>query len=161
MTDKTKNNLDTTTKLHYGSSQVDVEAVPNEISLIVSVSGCDLACKGCHSPETWNHTYGKPLTLEVLAELVKKNKHITCVCFYGGTWKGTQMIPLFKAIKSLGLKVAQYTGWDKPDMEYKNHLDYWKIGRWDEELGGLRNPSTNQKMYKITNGIMVHIPMNR
>lgn len=148
------------TNLHYGSSQIDVQAVPNEISLIISISGCDLHCKGCHSKETWDHKYGEPLTKEKLKELIEKNKHITCVCFYGGTWKAKEMIPMFNEVKLLGLKVAQYTGYDEPDMEYINHLDYWKIGRWDEKLGGLGSPTTNQKMYVIKNKEMIHIPMN-
>lgn len=40
------------------------------IRVTVWFQGCNHHCKGCHNPETWNPTKGKPLTLEVINKIL-------------------------------------------------------------------------------------------
>lgn len=138
--------------LYYSYPQVVVEEVPGEISLALSISGCKLACKGCHSKETWKDTFGSPLTLKALRELLNKHKHLSCVLFYGGEWKEEYLIELFKIVKEeYGLKLCLYTGlnYEEVPKELIPYLDYIKVGRYIEELGGLASPKTNQKLIKL------------
>ncbi len=48
------------------------------------------------------------------------------------------------------LKVAVYSGMHEYNFEYlasKLNADYIKVGRYEEMLGGLNSPTTNQRMY--------------
>lgn len=140
--------------LNYSSSQIVLQEVPGEISLALSISGCNLQCKGCHSKDTWNNKFGKPLTLEELSGLIIKNKYLTCVLFYGGEWDIEYLLKLVSLVRSYNLNVALYTGRDLSFFEndFINALDFIKVGKYNEKLGGLNDKTTNQKMYKITNG---------
>ncbi len=55
------------------------------------------------------------------------------------------------------LKTAWYSG--KSEL-YKNahqYFDYIKLGKYIEELGGLNSLATNQRLYKISQGIPTDI----
>lgn len=45
------------------------------IRVSLYVSGCDLHCKGCHNPESWNFSAGKPFTSDALDDLFKACDH--------------------------------------------------------------------------------------
>lgn len=47
------------------------------------------------------------------------------------------------------LKVCLYTGSDKPPPVLWVVLDYLKYGHYDPDLGGLKERTTNQRMYRI------------
>jgi anaerobic ribonucleoside-triphosphate reductase activating protein len=140
--------------MHYSNPQIVLTEVPDEISLALSISGCPLRCKGCHSTETYDPTYGKPLTTDALAKLIKKNKHITCILLYGGEWDMPNLITLLTFIKLQGLKICLYTG-HPLNFFQKNiliFLDYIKVNPYKKELGGMASNTTNQRMYKLNNG---------
>lgn len=40
------------------------------IRVTVWFQGCNHHCKGCHNPETWNPTKGKPLTQDVITKIL-------------------------------------------------------------------------------------------
>ena len=117
--------------LYYSYPQVVVEEVPDEIALAISISGCNLACKGCHSAETWNPTFGKELTVEAFTALLDHHKHITCVLFYGGEWQPSKLEELFKICKAYNLKISLYTGLNYEEVEPKllPYLYSIKVGR--------------------------------
>ena len=50
------------------------------------VSGCRHHCKGCFNPETWNFSYGKPFTDEVIEEILRalKPDYIAGLSLLGG-----------------------------------------------------------------------------
>lgn len=60
------------------------------------------------------------------------------------------------ACKAYGFKTALYSGFElehaleHPDLLYL--LDYIKVGPYIEELGGLKETTTNQRLYKIVDG---------
>ena len=70
--------------MNYSHPFVTVQDVPDEIALAISISGCPLRCKGCHSAFTRDPNYGSKLDYESLTKLLNKHKLISCVCFYGG-----------------------------------------------------------------------------
>ena len=142
--------------LYFSDNQITTQDVLDEISLAISVSGCPLHCKGCHSSFTWDPKFGEELTNDKLEQLIKKNKYISCVLFYGGEWQMNRLMELIGIVKNNGLKVCLYTGLMleevvKTKMELLSALDYIKVGRWIEEKGGLNKKTTNQRFYKVVN----------
>lgn len=124
--------------------------VPGEITLGISISGCQIRCKGCHSRELWEDK-GKPLTWESLNALINIHHGITCVCLFGGEHDIDAITELFYHAKRY-VKTAWYSGLDilpKKHIGILEYLDYLKLGHYDDELGGLDSPTTNQKFYKI------------
>ena len=140
--------------LFFSDQQIVLQEVPDEISLALSISGCPLNCKNCHSKETHNIYYGKELAITRLSELIKNNKYISCVLFYGGDWMLDDLSLFLKFINRHKLKTALYTGreFNYFDTDFLKLLDYIKVGRYIEKFGDLKSENTNQKMYKLLKG---------
>ena len=134
---------------------VDVKEVfaeiPQEITLAVSISGCPIRCKGCHSRYLWEDT-GEPLTTEALSDMLKAHIGITCLCFMGGDQAPAEINSLAQWVKTHhpDIKTAWYSGRDEvaPDIEL-SHFDYLKIGRYDAEQGPLNQKTTNQRLWLV------------
>ena len=62
-----------------------------------------------------------------------------------------RLIELLAIAKSFNLKTAMYTGLEHLEPELLAMLDYYKLGKYNKNLGGLSSPSTNQKLYKSIN----------
>lgn len=124
--------------------------VPSEITLGVSISGCQIRCPGCHSRELWEDK-GILLTIEELQNLLDKHKGITTLLLLGGEHDIDTLTELFQyAYKKV--KTAWYCGLDmipKDKLGIMQYLDYLKLGHYDHELGGLNSPITNQRFYQI------------
>jgi len=145
--------------MYYSYPQIVFKEVPGEISLALSISGCSLQCKECHSIETWDSKFGEELTASVLHDLINKNKGITCVLFYGGEWDLETLSAMFSVAHKVGLKIALYTG---RELEYFStdifdSIDYIKTGPYIKELGGLGVECSNQVLYKIINKTLTKI----
>jgi anaerobic ribonucleoside-triphosphate reductase activating protein len=98
-------------KLRYSSYDVVLQEIPNEVSLAFTITGCQLACIGCHSEYLWDKKNGDELTDEKFERIVKKyNGLISSVLFMGGEWESSELISKLRISKSLGLKTALYTG---------------------------------------------------
>lgn len=124
--------------------------VPSEITLGVSISGCQIRCPGCHSRELWEDK-GILLTIEELQNLLDKHKGITTLLLLGGEHDIDTLTELFQyAYKKV--KTAWYCGLDmipKDKLGIMQYLDYLKLGHYDHELGGLDSSTTNQRFYQI------------
>ena len=133
--------------LHFSYPQEVFQEVPGEITLAISVSGCPLNCKGCHSQETHNPSFGMELNIKSLRELIDRYKHITTVLFYGGEWNLIELKVLLTEFKAQNLKTALYSGRDLNffKKEILELLDFLKVGRYIESLGPLTSIKTNQK----------------
>lgn len=134
--------------IKYVESLVTFSEVPDEISLCINISGCQIRCPDCHSSYLWENI-GKNLTESSLRKLIKKNSGITTVCFMGGDQDIDYVISLAKVVKTLGLKTARYSGKKTVDPKEYKVFDYIKYGPYIKELGPLNSPTTNQKMEKI------------
>ena len=138
----------------YCGHYVTAQEVPNEISLVFSVTNCPHHCEGCHSP--WLQAdIGDELTQEDIAYYIKQYKDgITCVCFMGEGTNPDELIPLTCLVHDFGLKTCVYSGRDIEhdlyDFHFPGLLDYIKTGSYKKDLGGLSSPTTNQKMWKLT-----------
>lgn len=124
--------------------------VPGEITLGISISGCQIRCKGCHSRDLWEDK-GNPLTPQRLELLLKRHQGITCLCLFGGEHDIDSLTELF-IYAHKRVKTAWYSGLDilpKNHLGILNYLDFIKLGHYDQELGGLDSPTTNQHLFKI------------
>jgi anaerobic ribonucleoside-triphosphate reductase activating protein len=135
--------------LKYVDAKVTFSEVPNEITLCVSISGCKIGCKGCHS-EYLSEDIGRPLTWESLCSLIYINTGVTCVCFMGGDSSPELINKLAWHTKRAKIKTAWYSG--RQELSKKidlDNFDFIKLGPYIESLGPLTSKTTNQKFYKI------------
>lgn len=132
---------------------ITFQEVPDETSLSLSISNCTGRCEGCHSP--WlREDIGEDL-IGLLPSLLNKYKDlVTCVCFLGEGNDPSALLECIKLVKEDGLKVCLYSGRDLIETiplidEMLPILDYLKIGSYQEQLGGLSSPTSNQMMFKF------------
>lgn len=136
--------------MRYKDYDIVLQEVPNEISLSFTITGCRLACDGCHSPYLWKEGSGSELTPEVFTYILNRYKSmISCVLFMGGEWEPDNLINLLIISKEMGLKTALYSGLEHIDYDIFEKLDYLKLGPWIKELGGLSSEMTNQKFINV------------
>ena len=138
--------------MKVASFDIVFQEIPGEVTLALNLSGCPCHCPGCHSQHLWEDI-GENLTEELLDALIAQYAGlITCVCFMGGDQDPTEVEHLAEhihttpyALFSTPLKTAWYSG--RMNMP-KDGFDYVKLGGFVEALGGLKSPTTNQRLYK-------------
>lgn len=147
--------------LRYTDYDIVFQEVPDEITLAINISNCPNQCKGCHSPYLLKDI-GEPLTEDSLTVLLRKyGKAITCVCFMGGDASPADIEQLAEYLHRqtvAPVKVGWYSG--KSELSPAIDLDFFeyiKLGPYIEHLGGLKSPATNQRFYRIENGVMKDI----
>lgn len=144
--------------MKFVDTEVTFSEIPDEICLCINISGCTLKCKGCHSAYL-QEDIGENLTIVKLKDLIERNKGITCVCLMGGL-DISIIHSLAQYIKSFNLKCAWYTGLSfHPTIERPicTVLDYIKVGPYIEIYGGLKEKTTNQRLYKKENNRWIDI----
>ena len=136
--------------LKYAYCKEVFKEVPGEITLGISISGCTIKCRGCHSRDLWEDK-GTPLDVEELDRLLKQHQGITCLLLLGGEHDIDALTALFMSAHKK-IKTAWYCGLDilpKNHQGIIQYLDFIKLGHFDMELGGLDSPTTNQHLYQI------------
>ena len=143
--------------MKYAEACITFAEVPDEVCLTYSITGCRNQCKGCHSP--WlREDYGKDLMEDLVKDIEANANYITCVCFLGEGRNPGELADCIQIAKNAGLKVCLYSGADKLEdiavLDYPeaDGIDYLKIGSFQERLGGLKSPVTNQHMYRMKDG---------
>lgn len=141
--------------LKYVNTGVVFQEIPDEVTLAVNISNCPCHCPGCHSHFLWDDI-GTPLTTEVLDSFVKEyGKDITCVCFMGGDGdpESVNRLAIYLREHHPQLKVGWYSGRIRvPSVINKSDFDYIKLGPYIAHLGSLKQPTTNQRLYKRAAG---------
>ncbi|UII27187.1 anaerobic ribonucleoside-triphosphate reductase activating protein [Fulvivirga maritima] len=145
--------------MNYSEFTVTTQEVPGEISLCLTITGCPIHCKGCHSPYLWKPGSGQPLTDRLYHELLERYKgQASCVLFMGGEWHPIELAHKLEQAKSMGYNTCLYTGKDKLDSQITRQLTWVKYGPWKSEKGGLDSPDTNQRFIKVaTNELLNHL----
>lgn len=138
-------------RLRFDGYDIVLQEVPDEVSLVLNITECPHHCVGCHSAYL-AESYGDYVVDELPLLLQQYNGLISCVCFMGGDQHIDDLEKQCRYIKSKypKLKIAIYTGSDNACVfdSFIEHLDYIKIGHFDESFGGLDKETTNQRMYK-------------
>lgn len=141
--------------MKYLDTMVTFSEFPDEITLCINITNCPFHCSGCHSPELWEDV-GTKLTVAELDKLIKSNRGVTCIGFMGGSQKYINALAKRIRTKYSELKIGWYWGGEIIPKEINNkYFDYIKLGPYIKELGGLDNPNTNQRFYKIENGQLI------
>ncbi len=140
--------------LRYVCHTVGTLEVPDEISLIYTLSGCPLRCTGCHSADLRNPNLGRILDPVALAAVLDRYASLaTCVCFLGGEWQPDALIKLLRVSRAKSFATCLYTGLEGVDDTLTVHLDYLKLGPFLPARGGLDRPGTNQRFIDLRRGI--------
>lgn len=142
--------------LKFVDYDIVFQEIPNEVTLAINLSNCPHRCKGCHSPQL-QQNIGKELTETVLFDLLSQyEKSITCVCFMGGDATPDEVCRLAGLIRTRSggkIKTAWYSGCEVLNTNKAvDNFNYVKLGAYIERFGGLKNPTTNQRLFRISNG---------
>lgn len=118
------------------------------IRVTVWFQGCIHHCKGCHNPETWNPTKGKPLTQEVITKILDEvdKPYVRGLTLSGGD-------PLLNVnVHEANSLVDQF----RKRFGYSKDLWIWTGYRWEEltwdEMGGLCSHSCVLKADVLVDG---------
>lgn len=124
------------------------------VRTVVFFQGCDLRCKGCQNPSTWEIGKGTKMSTDELVAVIKQNVVNKKVTFSGGE-PLVQYDALFEVVKKLdGFDIAVYTGRSKENVpqELLGYIKYLKTGPYVEELKTTVTPfvgSTNQQFWRV------------
>ena len=144
----------------YVNTGVVFQEIPDEVTLSINISNCSCHCAGCHSKYLWEDI-GSPLTAMALNCMMQKyGADITCICFMGGDADAAVVNSLAQWMKMAHPKmhIGWYSGRTRLAKEINvRNFDYIKLGPYIETKGGLNRKSTNQRLYKITDGGMTDI----
>lgn len=147
--------------LRYQNYNIVFQEIPDEVTLAINLANCPNHCVGCHSPYLWDDL-GDVLNEESLAALLKKyGGAITCVCFMGGDAEPKEVERLAEHLHRTTagrLKFGWYSGKAKlPEGHSLHYFNYVKLGPYVERLGGLDSPTTNQRLYRVDDGLLTDI----
>ena len=137
--------------LKYVNTGIVFQEIPDEVTLAINISNCPCHCPGCHSKYLWEDI-GLPLNVEAIEDFVETyGTDITCIAFMGGDAdaKGVAMLAQYIREEHPNFKVAWYSGRLRiPSSVDKSIFDYIKIGPYIRHLGPLKQPTTNQRLYR-------------
>lgn len=137
--------------LKYVNTGVVFQEIPDEVTLSVNIANCPCHCPGCHSKYLWADI-GEPLDHEAIDSLVDVyGGEITCICLMGGDNEPESINELAKYVHHSHptLKVGWYSGRLRiTDAIDKSNFEYIKVGPYIAHLGGLKDKTTNQRLYK-------------
>lgn len=137
--------------LKYYNYDIVFQEIPDEVTLAVNITGCPNNCPGCHSAHL-RQDIGDPLDERSISALFDRyGADITCFCFIGGDANPYEVMRLALFIKKrYAVKTAWYSGAEVfPENFNTSPFDFVKIGNYVEELGGLKSPTTNQRLYCV------------
>jgi anaerobic ribonucleoside-triphosphate reductase activating protein len=124
------------------------------VRTVVFFQGCDLRCKGCQNPSTWEMKNGTEMTTDELVTVLKKEVVNKKVTFSGGE-PLMQVDALIDVVKKLkDFDIAVYTGheFEEVPKELLDNITYIKTGSFKEELKSTVKPyvgSTNQEFRRV------------
>ena len=141
--------------MKFVSYDIVFQEIPGEVTLALNLSGCPNRCAGCHSPHLQEDT-GDELTESVLSALLDVyGNAVTCVCFMGGDGSPEEVLKLARFVRQFHKKTAWYSGSSKLCKNALQCFDYIKLGEYNEKLGGLNSPTTNQRFFCVENTTMI------
>lgn len=138
--------------LKYHTIDISCRAIPEEVSLLLNITGCTIKCPGCNEKTLWKDK-GTALTFNELRDILKNyNSAITCVCFMGGEHEPSYINDLARLTRQLYpcLHTAWYSGLPNipNEIEYCN-FNYLKTGAYEASKGVLGEQGTNQRVFMV------------
>lgn len=148
----------TNSMLKFTDYDIVFQEIPDETTLAINLSLCPCHCTDCHSSHL-ALDIGEELTTTALDSLLQRySSAITCVSLMGGDNDPQAVAEMALYIHRKGLRSAWYSGRPTlPDGFNPDYFDYVKIGPFIPEYGGLDHPTTNQRLFHISNGKFIDI----
>ena len=140
--------------LKFYNYDIVFQEIPDEVTLAVNLTGCPVHCPGCHSPHLWKDI-GDELDEAALRTIYSDYEgEVTCIALMGGDGDPASVERLCGFIKKgMGLRSAWWSGRSElPDGIDTGRFDYIKTGPYIASLGGLKERTTNQRLYRIRAG---------
>ena len=139
--------------LKYVNTGIVFQEIPDEVTLAINISGCPCRCPGCHSRYLWEDI-GLPLDTQAIDDFVEEyGQDITCIAFMGGDGDpvGVNLLAQYIHEEHPEFRVGWYSGRLRiPAQVRKTDFDYIKIGPYIRHLGPLNQPTTNQRLYRMS-----------
>jgi len=144
--------------LKYYDYAVTFQEFPNEITLCVNISGCPCRCPECHSKYLWRDV-GTELNEREITRLILSHPDCTCFGIMGGDADHEAVAGVVSYIRRHypRLLIGMYSGLDEIDNNLACRLDFYKVGSYRSELGGLNKKTTNQRMYDKNGTDITHL----
>ena len=137
--------------LKFVNTDVVFQEIPDEVTLAVNLSACPCRCPGCHSPYLWKDE-GEELTTSAIDAFARRyGDSITCICLMGGDADPAAVCDAARYIHQAypQYKVGWYSGRVRvPAAVTKSLFNYIKVGPYIRHLGPLKQPTTNQRLYR-------------
>ena len=138
------------------SAGITLTEIPDRISYFIELGNCSKHCPNCHSPYL-SDTVISPADLAGVERMVEHaaERGADAIVLMGGTTNGIRDDDLITICQTLGniLPVGLYSGRDDEerdkDIALRGNLHWLKTGSYQEELGGLDSPRTNQRFYEL------------
>ena len=149
------------------------------IGVSLFTQGCNLRCKGCFNPETWDFAAGKEFTDESINTIIDllDNEHMSRLSILGGEpLSNCNLFMLSKLIQKTRTKYPDKTIWlwsgytweklqeKRKDNNYLNfilnNLDYIVVGPFIEEKKDLTlkwRGSSNQRIIQLKDNNAIDI----
>lgn len=128
---------------------ITLTEIPNRLSAFFEVGNCQVQCKGCHSPHLW---IAKGATEMKAIDILRyaKEQHADSIVLMGGLTNGLDPNRVIEEILrplSIAYPIGLYHGEDLKPQKAMKYLTWLKVGSYQEALGGLDKPTTNQRFY--------------
>ena len=135
---------------------ITLTEIPDRITYFIELGNCSKHCPNCHSPYL-SDTVISPPDLAGVGRMVEHaaERGADAIVLMGGTTNGISDDDLITICQTLGsiLPVGLYSGRDDEerdkDIALRGSLHWLKTGSYQEELGGLDSPRTNQRFYEL------------
>lgn len=129
------------------------------VRTVIFFQGCDIHCKGCQNPSSWDISKGKPYEIEELVKLLRENVANKKITLSGGE-PLMQKVAVSEMVKKLpDFDIVLYTGreFNEIPAEILKKVNYVKAGPFVEKLKTSVIPfvgSTNQTFMKVNHAKM-------
>lgn len=144
----------------YAGYDVVCQEFPDEITLAFNLTRCPNNCPNCHSAYL-AQDMGEELTEEVLNSLLSHyDETITCVALMGGDNDPLEVSQRLGFVKRIApsLRTGWYSGREVLPTDFNIEvLDYLKLGAYVEALGPLSSLTTNQRFYRVEQGVLTDL----
>jgi anaerobic ribonucleoside-triphosphate reductase activating protein len=139
------------------SSGITMNEIPGRIAVYFELGNCTQGCPECHSPHLSEQQVLAITPLEELESIAETQttKGADAIVLMGGTTNGISDDDLITICQTLGsiLPLGLYSGRDDEERDKeiarRGSLQWLKTGSYQEELGGLDSPRTNQRFYEL------------